>query len=89
MSNYSGMKTGIRNAVICDMRSDTVTGPDAAMRAAMATAEVGDDVYGDDPSILALATSHGGTVGQGRHCLYANRHPKQSVRNNGPLWTWR
>jgi threonine aldolase len=64
MSNYSGMKTGIRNAVICDMRSDTVTGPDAAMRAAMATAEVGDDVYGEDPSILALEHRMAGLLGK-------------------------
>ncbi len=37
-----------------DTRSDTVTRPDAAMRAAMAEAEVGDDVYGEDPSINHL-----------------------------------
>ncbi|KKB10129.1 low-specificity L-threonine aldolase [Devosia chinhatensis] len=37
-----------------DFRSDTVTKPDAAMRAAMAAAEVGDDVFGDDPSVNAL-----------------------------------
>jgi hypothetical protein len=33
-----------------DLRSDTVTRPTAAMRAAMAAAEVGDDVFGDDPT---------------------------------------
>lgn len=37
-----------------DLRSDTVTRPTAAMRTAMAQAEVGDDVYGEDPSINAL-----------------------------------
>ncbi|MDR1625771.1 MAG: low-specificity L-threonine aldolase [Spirochaetia bacterium] len=37
-----------------DFRSDTVTKPCAAMRKAMAEAEVGDDVYGDDPSVNAL-----------------------------------
>lgn len=37
-----------------DLRSDTVTKPTAAMRAAMANAEVGDDQYGDDPSVNAL-----------------------------------
>jgi len=37
-----------------DLRSDTVTKPTLAMRRAMAEAEVGDDVYGEDPSILAL-----------------------------------
>jgi len=37
-----------------DMRSDTVTQPTAAMRRVMAEAEVGDDVYGDDPTVNAL-----------------------------------
>jgi len=37
-----------------DLRSDTVTRPTEKMRAAMARAEVGDDVYGDDPTVRAL-----------------------------------
>lgn len=37
-----------------DLRSDTVTWPTEAMRKAMAEAEVGDDVYGDDPTVLEL-----------------------------------
>jgi len=37
-----------------DLRSDTVTKPSEAMRAAMAAAEVGDDVYGDDPTVNSL-----------------------------------
>jgi threonine aldolase len=37
-----------------DLRSDTVTQPTAAMRAAMARAEVGDDVFGDDPTVQRL-----------------------------------
>jgi len=37
-----------------DLRSDTVTRPTAAMREAMAQAEVGDDVFGDDPTTRAL-----------------------------------
>ena len=37
-----------------DFRSDTVTRPTAAMRSAMAAAEVGDDVYGEDPTINEL-----------------------------------
>jgi threonine aldolase len=37
-----------------DLRSDTVTKPGGAMRAAMASAEVGDDVYGDDPTVNSL-----------------------------------
>ncbi|HBS29348.1 MAG TPA: low specificity L-threonine aldolase [Phycisphaerales bacterium] len=37
-----------------DLRSDTVTRPTEAMRRAMAGAEVGDDVLGDDPTVIAL-----------------------------------
>ena len=37
-----------------DLRSDTVTRPTAAMRAAMLAVEVGDDVYGEDPAVNAL-----------------------------------
>ena len=39
---------------LIDLRSDTVTKPTVAMRQAMATAEVGDDVYGDDPTVNKL-----------------------------------
>src|SRR5213082_3158124 len=37
-----------------DLRSDTVTKPTPAMRRAMAQAEVGDDVYGEDPTVNRL-----------------------------------
>ncbi len=40
--------------MIIDLRSDTVTKPDKAMLAAMFLAEVGDDVFGEDPTVLAL-----------------------------------
>lgn len=43
--------TGVRAV---DLRSDTRTLPDGPMRAAMAQADVGDDSFGDDPSVLAL-----------------------------------
>jgi threonine aldolase len=39
---------------LVDLRSDTVTKPTAAMRRAMAEAEVGDDVYGEDPTVNRL-----------------------------------
>jgi threonine aldolase len=39
---------------VIDLRSDTVTRPTAKMRAAMAAAEVGDDVYGEDPTVNRL-----------------------------------
>src|ERR1700716_317463 len=40
--------------MIIDLRSDTVTRPTAAMRRAMAEAEVGDDSYGEDPTVNRL-----------------------------------
>ena len=50
---YAGVAKTNR-PVRMDMRSDTVTQPTAAMRRAMAEADVGDDVYGDDPTVNAL-----------------------------------
>jgi threonine aldolase len=44
--------TGVENIV--DLRSDTVTRPTVEMRRAMAEAEVGDDVYGEDPTVNRL-----------------------------------
>lgn len=40
--------------MLVDLRSDTVTHPTPGMRAAMAAAEVGDDVFGEDPTVNAL-----------------------------------
>ena len=39
---------------IVDLRSDTITRPTEAMRKAMAAAEVGDDVFGEDPTVNRL-----------------------------------
>jgi threonine aldolase len=47
-----------------DLRSDTVTKPSAAMRQAMAGAEVGDDVYGDDPTVNSLEERVAAMFGQ-------------------------
>jgi threonine aldolase len=47
-----------------DLRSDTVTQPTEAMRAAMAVAEVGDDVFGDDPTVNALQARIAGMLGK-------------------------
>ena len=46
-----------------DLRSDTVTRPTPSMRDAMARAEVGDDVFGDDPSVNALQARIAATLG--------------------------
>lgn len=44
----------LANENVIDLRSDTVTKPTAAMRAAMAAADVGDDVYSEDPTVNRL-----------------------------------
>ncbi|MBL8620729.1 MAG: low specificity L-threonine aldolase [Myxococcales bacterium] len=46
-----------------DLRSDTVTMPTAAMRAAVLDAELGDDVYGEDPTVAALEARAAALVG--------------------------
>ncbi|CAN5129863.1 GntG family PLP-dependent aldolase [soil metagenome] len=46
-----------------DLRSDTLTRPTGAMRAAMAAAEVGDDVYGEDPTVVELEERVAGLLG--------------------------
>ncbi len=47
-----------------DLRSDTVTKPDQGMRRAMAAAEVGDDVFGEDPTINRLQERAAGLLGK-------------------------
>ena len=47
-----------------DLRSDTVTRPSPSMREAMASAEVGDDVFGEDPSIRALEEETASLLGK-------------------------
>ena len=49
---------------IIDLRSDTVTRPTPEMRAAMAAAEVGDDVYGEDPTVNLLEKRAAETFGR-------------------------
>ncbi|MEY2398581.1 MAG: threonine aldolase [Actinomycetota bacterium] len=49
---------------LVDLRSDTVTQPTPSMRAAMAEAVVGDDVYGEDPTVNALQEAYAARVGK-------------------------
>ena len=55
-----------------DLRSDTVTQPSDEMRRAMADAEVGDDVYGEDPSINRLQERAAGLLGKEAGLLMAS-----------------
>lgn len=42
---------GLQDSKVIDLRSDTVTQPDVRMRQAMFDAKVGDDGYGEDPTV--------------------------------------
>ena len=70
--NYAGMTRGNAPARV-DMRSDTVTRPTDGMRAAMMAAEIGDDVYGDDPTVNALQDRVAGMLG--KKCLERGLSP--------------
>jgi threonine aldolase len=50
-------------ARVSDLRSDTVTRPTAGMRRAMAGADVGDDAFGDDPTVIALENAAAALLG--------------------------
>ena len=63
-----------------DLRSDTVTRPTPAMRAAMAAAPVGDDQYGEDPLDQRAAGAHGRAARQGAGTLAAVRNDGQPGR---------
>ncbi len=49
---------------VIDLRSDTLTKPTPGMRAAIAAAEVGDDVFGEDPTVLRLEETIAGQLGK-------------------------
>jgi len=69
---------------LIDIRSDTVTKPTDAMRAAMARAEVGDDVYGDDPTINRLEALGAEMLGK-EAALFV---PSGTFGNQLALFTW-
>ncbi|MDR2841993.1 MAG: threonine aldolase family protein, partial [Spirochaetaceae bacterium] len=69
---------------IIDIRSDTVTNPTDAMRQAMAHAEVGDDVYGDDPTVNKLENLAAQTMGK-EAALFV---PSGTFGNQLALFTW-
>jgi threonine aldolase len=56
--------------LIVDLRSDTVTRPSAGMRRAMAEAELGDDVFGDDPTVNRLQARAAEMLGFGRALFF-------------------
>lgn len=62
MSSDQG-KSSSRDGIV-DLRSDTLTRPSAEMRAAIMAAKVGDDVYGEDPTVGALETETAAALGK-------------------------
>jgi threonine aldolase len=60
----SGPESGPGVTSQVDLRSDTVTRPSAGMRAAMASARVGDDAFGDDPTVRLLEERVAALLGQ-------------------------
>ena len=71
-------------AEIVDLRSDTVTKPTEAMRRAMASAEVGDDVLGDDPTVRELERATAEVLGK-QGALYM---PSGTMTNQVALRTY-
>jgi threonine aldolase len=74
----------LKRTRVIDLRSDTVTQPTEAMRKAMAGAEVGDDVYGDDPTVRKLEELGAGLAGK-EAALFA---PSGTFGNQLALFTW-
>ena len=70
--------------MLIDIRSDTVTQPTPAMRKAMAEAEVGDDVYGDDPNVNRLEELAAHMLGK-EAALFV---PSGTFGNQLSLFTW-
>ena len=60
------------DAGMIDLRSDTVTRPSPAMREAIAAADVGDDVFGDDPTVISLQERVAGLLGKEAALLVAS-----------------
>src|SRR5260221_12944499 len=68
-----------------DLRSDTVTRPTPAMRRAMARAEVGDDVFREDPTVRRLEEKAAALLGKQAALFVPTRTMGDQIAGNG--WT--
>ena len=68
-----------------DLRSDTVTRPTPAMRRAMAEADVGDDVYGEDPTVRRLEEVFAGRLSK-EAALFVPSGTINGYTTSGPRW---
>src|SRR6201985_2299518 len=62
--SYPTLSASASSSAEVDLRSDTVTRPSAAMLAAMTSAPVGDDVWGDDPTVNRLQAETAARAGK-------------------------
>ena len=69
---------------LIDLRSDTVTKPTPGMRAAMNAAEVGDDVFGEDPTVNRLEERVAALLGKEAAPVRAVRHDVEPDRRQSP-----
>lgn len=78
-----------------DLRSDTVTRPTPAMRRAMAEADVGDDVFGEDPTVRALEEETAALLGKDAALYVPSGHMSNQIalyvqtRSGDEVWTHR
>lgn len=72
MTDYAPSSGGHATGTVVDLRSDTVTQPTAAMRDAIVRAAVGDDVFGDDPTVNALQERVAALLGKEAALLMAS-----------------
>ena len=78
------MSTAAAPQAVIDLRSDTVTRPTPAMRRAMAEAEVGDDVYAEDPTVNRLQARAAEIFGREASLYF----PSGSMANLTAIKTW-
>ncbi len=71
-------------AEFIDLRSDTVTKPTPAMRRAIAEAEVGDDVFGEDPTVNALQEKVAALLGKEKALFVPSRNHGQPIGHQSP-----
>ena len=78
------MPTNPEKVTVADFRSDTVTRPTPGMYEAMARAELGDDVFGDDPTVLALEAGAAARFGMEAAVFV----PSGTMANQAAMMTW-
>ena len=71
---------------VIDCRSDTVTVPSEAMRKAMAEAEVGDDVFGEDPTVKKLEQEVAKKLGKEAGEIKLSHYKLKKKKNYGKLF---